>query len=302
MAADGDAVRQLSADATLALPPVPRRLPALMVVVRRHPVGAAAFLVIALIAFSAVASPLIAPYDPLIQDYDALLKGPSADHLLGTDQVGRDLLSRIIYGSRVSLVVGVVAVGLAIAVGTPLGLVAGYFGGVVDEAVMRVMDALAALPNLVLALAIVATLEASLINVMIAIGVASVPLYARLTRSLVLSLRERDFVQAAIATGASDRRIMLLHILPNATSPLIVQATLGLGFAILAEAGLGFLGVGVPPPTPTWGNILNLGSPLLERAPWLSIAPGMAIFILVLAFNLLGDALRDQLDPRTRKA
>lgn len=295
-----DSAREFSVEPVAGLR-VSRRVPAIFQTIQRRPIGAAALAVILLIAFTAIAAPLVAPYDPQGQDYNALLDGPTVSHPLGTDQVGRDLLSRVIYGSRVSFLVGVVAVGFAIAIGTPLGLAAGYFGGLVDEALMRMMDALAALPSLVLALAIVAALNASLWNVMLAVGFASIPLYARLTRSQVLSLRQRDFVQAAVATGASDLRIMTFHILPNATSALIVQGTLGLGFAILAEAGLGFLGVGVPPPTPTWGNILNLGAPLLERAPWLSIAPGMAIFVLVLAFNLLGDALRDQLDPRTRK-
>ena len=210
-------------------------------------------------------------------------------------------MSRVIYGTRVSFMVGVVAVGIALAIGTPLGLIAGYFRGFADELIMRILDAFIAFPAIIFALAIVAVLGSSLTNVMLAIGVTSVPLFARLTRSQVLSLRERDYVLAATSTGASDLRVMLRHIMPNATSPLIVQATLGLGFAVLAEAGLGYLGVGVQPPTPTWGSDLNQGSPLLERAPWLSIAPGLAIFVLVLSFNLLGDALRDQLDPRTRK-
>ena len=269
--------------------------------VGRAPMGAAALIVILILALLASAAPLFSPYDPLAQDYNALLKGPTLAHPLGTDQIGRDLLSRIIYGTRISFAVGVVAVGLALAIGAPLGLLAGYSRGFVDELVMRVMDAIIAFPGVILALAIVAVLEPNLLNVMIAIGITSIPIFARLTRGQVLSLRERDYVIAAEGLGATDLRIMVRHILPNAISPLIVQATLGLGFAVLAEASLGFLGVGVQPPTPTWGSILNQGSPLLERAPWLSIAPGMAIFILVLAFNLLGDALRDEFDPRVRK-
>ncbi len=267
----------------------------------RAPMGATAMVVILILALMAIAAPLFSPYDPLAQDYDALLKGPTLAHPLGTDQIGRDLLSRIIYGTRISFLVGVVAVGLALAVGAPLGLLAGYSRGFIDEIVMRLMDAIIAFPSIILALAIVAVLEPNLLNVMIAIGFTSVPIFARLTRGQVLSLRERDYVLAAEGLGATDLRIMVRHILPNAISPLIVQATLGLGFAVLAEASLGYLGVGVQPPTPTWGSILNQGSPLLERAPWLSIAPGMAIFILVLAFNLLGDALRDEFDPRVRK-
>ena len=249
----------------------------------------------------AIAAPVFAPYDPQEQDYDQLLQPPSAEHPFGTDRIGRDLLSRIIYGTRVSFMVGVIAVGVALAIGTPLGLVAGYFRGMTDEVIMRILDAFIAFPGIIFALAIVAVLGSSLTNVMLAIGISSVPLFARLTRSQVLSLRQTDYVLAASSAGASDLRVMFRHIMPNATSPLIVQATLGLGFAVLAEAGLGYLGVGVQPPTPTWGSDLNQGSPLLERAPWLSIAPGLAIFVLVLSFNLLGDALRDQLDPRTRK-
>jgi ABC-type dipeptide/oligopeptide/nickel transport system permease subunit len=287
----------------IAIAPLPAaRQGKLFHVARRRPVGTVALVVVVLLAVAAIASPVLAPYDPLVQDYSALLKGPSLAHPLGTDQVGRDLLSRVIYGARISFLVGVVSVGLALVVGTPIGLASGYFRGAIDEVLMRIIDAVAAFPSLILALAIVAVLKPNLTNVMVAVGITSIPLFARLTRSQVLSLRERDFVIAATATGASDLRIMIRHILPNAVSPLIVQATLGLGFAILAEASLGYLGVGVQPPTPTWGSILNQGAPLLERAPWLSIAPGASIFVLVLAFNLVGDALRDELDPRSRKA
>ena len=270
-------------------------------IARRAPIGVAALAVIILFALLAIAAPVFAPYDPQAQDYNQLLHEPSLEHPFGTDRIGRDLLSRVIYGTRISFLVGVVAVGVALVIGTPLGLMAGYFRGGADELIMRILDAFIAFPGVIFALAIIAVLGSSLTNVMLAIGITSVPLFARITRSQVLSLRERDYVLAAISSGASDFRVMLRHILPNATSPLIVQATLGLGFAVLAEAGLGYLGVGVQPPTPTWGSDLNQGSSLLERAPWLSIAPGMAIFVLVLAFNLLGDALRDQLDPWTRK-
>jgi len=281
-----------------AAPALPARLRRL---VRKKPVGAVAFFIIVALAIAAIASPLLAPYDPLEPNYNALRQEPSFAHPFGTDQIGRDLLSRIIYGTRISFLVGVVSVGVAVCIGTPIGLIAGYFRGPTDELLMRIIDAISAFPSLVLALAIVAVLEPSLLNVMVAVGVTSVPIFARLTRSQVLSLRERDFVLAATSTGASDTRIMLRHIMPNAASPLIVQATLGLGIAILAEASLGYLGVGVQPPTPTWGGILNQGAPLIERAPWLSIAPGVAIFTLVLCFNLVGDALRDALDPRQRK-
>lgn len=266
----------------------------------RSKFGTLALAVIAVFVIAAVAAPVLAPYDPLEQDYNALLKAPSANHLFGTDQVGRDLLTRIMYGARVSLVVGLVSVGIAILVGTPVGMISGYFRGLVDDVLMRFIDALIAFPSLILALAIVAVLKPSQANVMLAIGVTYVPLFARLMRSQVLAIRTFDYVVAARALGAADKRIMLRHILPNTLSPIIVQATLGLGFAVLAEASLGYLGVGVQPPTPTWGSSLNQGAPLLERAPWLSIFPGLAILVLVLAFNLLGDALRDHLDPRLR--
>jgi peptide/nickel transport system permease protein len=287
-------------DLDLPLRSEPGRLRRVRRLAGRARMGVGALAVVLIIAVLAVFAPVFAPADPLAQDYDALLTGPSGAHLFGTDQVGRDLLSRIIYGARISLVVGLISVGIAIIIGVPLGLLSGYVRGTVDEVVMRVMDALIAFPSLILALAIVAVLKPSLVNVMIAIGVTYIPLFARLTRSQVLSLRERDFIGAARALGATDWRIMLRHILPNALSPIIVQGTLGLGFAVLSEAGLGYLGVGVQPPTPTWGSSLNQGAPLLERAPWLSFFPGLAIFVLVLAFNLLGDALRDQLDPHLR--
>ncbi|MEO6101342.1 MAG: ABC transporter permease [Tepidiformaceae bacterium] len=296
MAVDAQALAAHSLIAT------PSRMTRARRIASRAPIGVAALAVIILFALLAIAAPVFAPYDPQAQDYNQLLHEPSLEHPFGTDRVGRDLLSRVIYGTRISFLVGVVAVGVALVVGTPLGLMAGYFRGGTDELIMRILDAFIAFPGVIFALAIIAVLGSSLTNVMLAIGITSVPLFARITRSQVLSLREREYVLAAISTGASDFRVMLRHILPNATSPLIVQATLGLGFAVLAEAGLGYLGVGVQPPTPTWGSDLNQGSSLLERAPWLSIAPGMAIFVLVLAFNLLGDALRDQLDPWTRKA
>ena len=296
MAVDAQALAAHSLTATPSLMTRARRI------ARRAPIGVAALAVIILFALLAIAAPVFAPYDPQAQDYNQLLHEPSLEHPFGTDRIGRDLLSRVIYGTRISFLVGVVAVGVALVIGTPLGLMAGYFRGGTDELIMRILDAFIAFPGVIFALAIIAVLGSSLTNVMLAIGITSVPLFARITRSQVLSLRERDYVLAAISSGASDFRVMLRHILPTATSPLIVQATLGLGFAVLAEAGLGYLGVGVQPPTPTWGSDLNQGSSLLERAPWLSIAPGMAIFVLVLAFNLLGDALRDQLDPWTRKA
>lgn len=253
-----------------------------------------------IVVIAAITAPIIAPYDPIATAPRESLQGPSLEHLLGTDQLGRDVLSRIIFGSRVSIMVGVVAVGLAMVVGVPLGLISGYFGGLIDHVIMRTMDAVIAFPALVLALAIVGALGAGTFQVMVAIGISSVPLYARLTRGQVLTIREQDYVHAARALGASDLRVVARHVLPNSLSPLIVQGSLGVAFAILAEAGLSFLGVGVQPPSPTWGGMLSKALPLIERAPLLSIFPGIAIFVTVLAINTLGDALRDVLDPRLR--
>jgi peptide/nickel transport system permease protein len=272
----------------------------LVTLARKNRVGAGALGVVLLVVALAVFAPVVSPHDPLLQDYNALLQEPSLEHPFGTDRVGRDIFSRVIYGTRVSVLVGIVAVGIAIAIGVPLGLMSGYVGGLLDNVLMRFMDALIAFPRIILALAIVAVLDPSIRNVMIAIGVGSVPVYARLMRSQALSIRENEYITAARALGVSAPRIMLRHVLPNAVSPIIVQATLGLGYAVLAEASLGFLGVGVQPPTPTWGSILNQGAPLLERAWWVAFFPGIAIFLLVLTLNLFGDALRDILDPRLR--
>lgn len=274
-----------------------RRLVALA---SKNRVGAGALSVVLLVVALAIFAPVVSPHDPLLQDYDAFLREPSLEHPFGTDRVGRDIFSRVIYGTRVSVLVGIVAVGIAIAIGVPLGLMSGYVGGLLDNVLMRFMDALIAFPSIILALAIVAVLDPSIRNVMIAIGVGSVPVYARLMRSQALSIRENEYITAARALGVSAPRIMFRHVLPNAVSPIIVQATLGLGYAVLAEASLGFLGVGVQPPTPTWGSILNQGAPLLERAWWVAFFPGVAIFLLVLTLNLFGDALRDILDPRLR--
>ncbi len=254
--------------------------------------------ILATVFFAALFANLIAPYDPNEQDYLALTEPPSARHLLGTDDLGRDVLSRIIYGSRVSLQVGVIAVGIAVTVGVTLGLVAGYVGGLVDLVIMRFVDAVQAFPGLILALAITAALGPSVRNAMIAIGFVSVPIMARLTRGQTLALREREFVAAAQVIGATPITIMRRHIWPNATAPIIVQATLLVGTAIVTEASLSFLGVGVRPPTPSWGSMLRTGSQYLQLAPWLALIPGVAIFLTVLAFNFVGDGLRRALDPR----
>jgi peptide/nickel transport system permease protein len=252
----------------------------------------------AVVVACALAAPLIAPYDPNEQDYVALTEAPSLAHPLGTDDIGRDVLSRIIYGSRVSLQVGLIAVAIAVSVGVTLGLVAGYVGGLADDVLMRIVDAIQAFPNLILALAITAALGPSIANAMLAIGFVAAPGIARLTRGQTLSVREREFVAAARVCGASALDIMRHHIWPNITAPIIVQATLLMGTAIVTEAALSFLGVGVRPPTPSWGAMLRTGSQYLEVAPWIGMTSGVAIFMTVLAINFVGDGLRRALDPR----
>jgi len=258
----------------------------------------AGLVISAIVVVFALAAPLIAPYDPVEQDYLALTDPPSAAHWLGTDDLGRDVLSRLIYGSRVSLEVGLIAVGIAVGVGVSLGLTAGYVGGALDDVTMRIVDAVQAFPNLVLALAITAALGPSIGNAMLAIGFVAIPGIARLTRGQTLSVREREFIAAARVSGATPLGIMRRHIWPNVTAPIVVQATLLMGTAIVTEAALSFLGVGVQPPTPSWGAMLRTGSEYLEVAPWIGMASGAAIFVTVLAFNFVGDGLRRALDPR----
>ncbi len=254
--------------------------------------------ILAIVVFCALFADVISPHARDEQDYLAITEGPSLAHPLGTDDIGRDILTRIIYGSRVSLQVGVIAVGIALLCGVTLGLLAGYAGGLVDDVAMRFIDAVQAFPGLILALGITAALGPGIGNAMIAIGFVSTPAIARLTRAQVLSIREREFVHAARVIGASPVKIVARHIWPNVTAPIIVQATLLIASAILTEASLSFLGVGVKPPTPTWGSMLRTGSQYLEVAPWLAFAPGVAIFATVLAFNFVGDGLRRALDPR----
>ena len=256
--------------------------------------------VIMVVLIGALGADWLMPFDSEDMDFDSLLMAPSWPYVLGTDQLGRDTFSRLILGSQVALQVSLGAVGLGVLVGVPLGLVSVTVGGWVDDAIMRVMDAIVVFPALLVAVALAAAIGNSLGTVILAIGMANVPWLARITRSQALALRELDFVAAAQASGTSTIKIMIRHILPNAVAPVIVQATLGMGYAVLAEAALGFIGVGVTPPTPTWGNMLQAAFPFLEKQPALSVAPGVAIFLLVLAFNLLGDALRDILDPRLR--
>src|SRR5689334_5070284 len=260
-------------------------------------VGLAVIVIMILIA---VFAPLVAPYDPAQQSWSTVRKPPSAAFWFGTDEVGRDLLSRIIYGARASLSAGVISVGIAIAIGVPLGLIAGYTGGLVDGLISRVTDAMLACPFLILAIALAAFLGPSLSNAMIAIGVTATPLFIRLTRGQVLNVKVEDYVEAARAMGNPRWRIALFHILPNILPALLVQATLSIAAAIIAEAALSFLGLGQQPPAPSWGSMLNSAQRFLTNAPWMAVWPGLAIFLVVLSLNLVGDGLRDALDPRGR--
>jgi len=264
---------------------------------RRPPalIGAAVVLLYLLLALGA---PWIAPDDPLRTDWSQTRKAPSAAHLFGTDDLGRDVLSRVVYGTRISMQAGVFAILLAMAIGVPAGLVAGFYRGAFDQLIMRLTDAWLSFPFLILAIGLVTILGPSLTNATVAIGVGATPTYIRLTRGLVLSTREEEFVQGARALGAGDLRVMGRHILPNITSSLLVQATVSIPAAIIAEAILSFLGLGVQPPNPSWGTMLNAAQQFLETAPWMAWWPGLAIFSLTLAFNLAGDGLRDWLDPK----
>lgn len=256
-------------------------------------------IILALIV-AAIFAPLIAPYDPIQQDLSIALQQPSSEHLLGTDWLGRDVLSRIIYGTRISIMVGLIAVGIACIIGMSLGLVAGYFGRLTNNIIMRIIDAMMSLPPLVLALAISAALGGGLRNVMISLGIAMVPIYCRLMCGQVLTVKTNDYITAANVIGTNDFKMMLRHILPNSFPPLLVLITLNFGQAILAEAGLSFLGIGISPPTAAWGSMVSEGYKYLFNNPILSFAPGIAIVLVVLSFNMVGDGLRDALDPRLR--
>ena len=248
----------------------------------------------------AVAAPLIAPYDPVTTSWSTVRKPPSLEHWFGTDEIGRDVLSRVIFGARASLLAGVISVCISLACGVPIGLVSGYVGGFLDGLLMRITDALLACPFLILAIALAAFLGPSLANAMIAIGISAMPAFIRLTRAQVLNAKVEDYVEAARAVGNPHRRIVLRHILPNILAPIMVQATLAIAAAIIAEASLSFLGLGQQPPAPSWGSMLNTAKNFLEQAPWMAMWPGAAIFAVVLAINLFGDGLRDALDPRHR--
>ena len=248
----------------------------------------------------ALLAPVIAPYDPLETSWSAVRKAPSAQYWMGTDEIGRDVLSRVIWGARASLLAGLVSVSIAMALGVPIGLLAGYVSGWTDGLISRFTDAMLAVPFLILAIALAAFLGPSLTNAMIAIGVSATPIFIRLTRGQVLSVKVEDYVEAARAVGNPHWRIALRHILPNILPPLIVQATLAIAAAIIAEASLSFLGLGQQPPAPSWGSMLNTAKNSVDNAPWMAIWPGVSIFLLVLSFNLLGDGLRDALDPRQK--
>lgn len=280
-----------------------RSLLRLLQIAKKKQLGTASGLVFLGICFLAVFADVVSPYSPYFQDRIATLEAPSMKHLLGTDDVGRDLLSRIIHGSRISLYVGIVAVGIGITFGTFLGMVSGYFGGKIDMVIQRLIDALMAFPLLVLALAIVAVLGSNTTNVMIAVGIVMIPGASRVVRGAVLSVKQEQYVEAARALGALDGRIMFLHILPNVMAPVLVLATLAMGRAIMWEATLSFLGVGTQPPEPSWGSMLSgYARQYFELAPWNAFFPGVAISLAIMSINLFGDALRDVLDPRQRGA
>ena len=256
--------------------------------------------VIALLVLLGIAGPWIAPYDPLDQDLSKSLQSPSWAHWFGTDSFGRDILSRVLYGARISLLVGIVSQGIAFSLGVAMGLVSGYYGGKVDALIMRLADVTLAFPTLLLLIAITAAFQPSLAVVFVAIGVVGWAGLARLVRSQTLVVRELDFVQAARALGMNDLRLLTRHVLPNTLAPAIIAVTLGMAGAILLEAALSFIGLGAQPPTPSWGSMISDGRDFLRTAPWISVFPGLAIGLVVLGFNLFGDGLRDAMDPRLR--
>jgi peptide/nickel transport system permease protein len=264
----------------------------------RGPLEVAALVLLALLLLAAALGPIVSPHDPLEQILSARLEPPSAAYWLGTDQLGRDIASRILYGARLSLLVGVFVVGLAGLFGTSVGLVAGYVGGLADESLMRLTDVFLAFPSLILAMAIAGALGPTLGNAILAIAVVTWPVYARLVRGQLLSLRRREFVEAARSIGASGTRILVRHLLPNAVGPILVQGSFDMGAAIIAVAGLSFIGFGAQPPTPEWGVMISEGRNFFSTEPWLSLFPGLAILVAAGSFNVLGDALRDAFDPR----
>ncbi|HLR40186.1 MAG TPA: nickel transporter permease [Virgibacillus sp.] len=257
--------------------------------------------IIIILIVTALLAPVIATHSPTDQSIIDRYQTPSSEHLLGTDELGRDIFSRIVYGTRISIQIGIIAVGISMIVGVLLGATAGYFGKWIDQIIMRLIDILMAFPSILLAIALVAVLGPSLRNAMIAVGIVGVPQFARIVRAAVLSVKETEYIEAARAIGAKHGRIVIQHVLPNCVAPIIVQATLGIGTAILDAAGLSFLGLGAQPPTPEWGAMLSDGRSALQTAPWVIAFPGIAIFFVVLGFNLFGDGLRDALDPKLKE-
>ena len=264
----------------------------------RRPAAIIASLVVALFVTGALAAPWLAPFDPNAPHFDAIRKAPSEVYWLGTDEVGRDVLSRLIWGARASLLAGVIPVTIALTLSIPLGLLSGYAGGWADGVIMRVNDAMLAIPFLIVAIALAAFLGPSLTNAMIAIGIATLPIFLRLSRGTALSLKTEDYIEAARALGCSRRRIAACHLLPNMLPPLLIQSSITVAAAIIAEASLSFLGLGQQPPAPSWGSMLNAAQRYLSQAPWMALYPGLMIFFVVMALNVLGDGLRDALDPK----
>jgi peptide/nickel transport system permease protein len=264
----------------------------------RRPAAVAGLVVLVLFVVVAILAPLIAPFDPIATSWSAIRKAPSAAHWMGTDENGRDVLSRVLFGARASLLAGAVSVLIAAGIGVPAGLLAGFTGGWIDAVLSRLVDAMLACPFLILAIALTAFLGPDLTNAMIAIGVSTAPRFMRVARAATLEVASADYVQAAWSMGARGLRVAIRHVAPNIVPPVLVQATLSLAAAIIAEASLSFLGLGQQPPSPSWGSMLNSAQRFLTQAPWLAVFPGVAIFLCVLSFNLVGDGLRDALDPR----
>jgi peptide/nickel transport system permease protein len=268
---------------------------------RKNPLAMFGLFIVVLLIFFAITADVIAPYKYYEQNLMNSFQSPSKEHLFGTDEFGRDILSRIIHGSRISLQVGLIAVGISVIFGGFFGAVAGYYGGRIDNLIMRGMDILLSIPSILLAIAIAASLGPGLYNMMVAVGISTTPQYARIIRGSVLSLRGQEFVEAAKAVGSSDTRIIMKHILPNCLAPIIVQSTLGVASAILTAAGLSFIGLGIQPPTPEWGAMLSGGREYIRDYAYMTIFPGLAIMITILALNFLGDGLRDVLDPKLKR-
>lgn len=278
-----------------------RALKDIWIRMKRNKLAMVGLAIIIILVLTAIFADVIAPYGFAEQNLKNQYQTPSAAHLFGTDELGRDIFSRVVYGSRVSLRVGFISVSISMLVGVAIGAITGYYGGKVDNALMRIIDIVQALPDTLLAIAIMASLGPGLTNLMIAVGIASIPGYARLVRSSVLSLRDQEFIEAARASGSSDFRIMFKHLIPNCMAPIIVQATLGVAYAIINAAGLSFIGLGLEPPTPEWGAMLSGGRAYIRDFPHMTLFPGLAIVVTILALNLLGDGLRDALDPKLKR-